>query len=187
VSGLVVPVLVEGWQYECCGVAPAVGQQVAWRLVLRDEDWPDVAVDLPVDAAPLEVGLADEWRGLGNDPGRDPVVARTDGLTVLVPDARVLVAGRMRGVLQEDHHVDAPTGLAVTTGTVERVYLVSRQLRHQGVRTVVRVPRTQELVEVASAPDYLLSEDPPEGALVWRSTSDVLVDLRVDPPVLECV
>jgi hypothetical protein len=184
VTGPVVKVLVEGWQYECCGVAPAVGQRVAWRLVLRDEDWPAVALDLPVGGpvtvAPLDPALVEEWRGLGNDPGRDPAVVRTDGLTVLVPDARAL-GDRVRGVLQEDHHVDVPTGLAATTGTVERVWLVSRELRHQGVRGLARIPRTQELVEVPAAPASLPHEGSPDGALVWRSTSDVLVDLRVDP------
>ena len=34
-TDLVVPVVVEGWQYECCGEPPAVGDRVVWRLVLR--------------------------------------------------------------------------------------------------------------------------------------------------------
>lgn len=182
VPGPVVPVLVEGWQYECCGVAPAVGQRVTWRLVLRAEGWPGADVDLPVEVAPLAPGIVEEWHRLGNDAGRDPVVARAGGLAVLVPDARTVGGGRLRGLLQEDHHVDAPNGMDATTGVVERVWLVSRELRHQGARAYVRIPGTEELLEVDAAPAYLPSELPEEGALVRRTTADVLVELRVDPP-----
>ena len=90
--------------------------------------------------------------------------------------------GRLRGLLQEDHHVDVPSGMDATAGVVERVWLVSRRLRHQGARSYVPIPGTEELLEVDAAPAYLPSEPPDEGALVWRSTADVLVELRVDPP-----
>lgn len=122
---LVVPVVVEGWQSACCGEPPAVGDRVAWRLVLQRVGWPAAAVDLPATVEPLPVSHREEWERLGNDAGRDPVLARSDGLTVFVPDAGRLSDGRIRAVLQEDHHVDAPTGVPSTTGTITRVRLVS--------------------------------------------------------------
>ena len=85
-TDLVVPVVVEGWQYECCGEPPAVGDRVAWRLVLQQPAWGEAAVDLPVTVEPLPAEEREEWRRLGNDPGPEPVLARVDGLTVFVAD-----------------------------------------------------------------------------------------------------
>jgi hypothetical protein len=181
VSRLVVPVVVEGWQYECCGEAPAVGRRVSWRLVLQQTTWSAAAVDLPVVVEPLGDREHEEWERLGNDPGPDPALARHGGLTVFVPDVGRLGGGRIRGVLQEDRHVDAPTGVPSTSGTITRVRLVSRQCRRVSRRSLHSVPGTEELIDVAAAPASLPYDAAPETALLWRHTPEVLVDLEVDP------
>lgn len=180
-TDLVVPVVVEGWQYECCGEPPAVGDRVAWRLVLQQPAWGEAAVDLPVTVEPLPAEEREEWRRLGNDPGPEPVLARVDGLTVFVADGSRLSDGRLRGVLQEERHVDAPTGVPSTRGTVTRVRLVSREYRRVSDRSLHSVPGTEELVDVQATPPSLPYDPPPDDALLWRHTPEVLVDLRVDP------
>jgi hypothetical protein len=178
---LLVPVVVEGWQYECCGTPPAVGDRVTWRLVLQQPPWAPASVDLPVSVEPLPDGEREQWERLGNDPGPDPVMARLGGLAVLVRDASRVSDGRIRGVLQEDHHVVVPTGVPSTTGRITRVRLVSREYRQVPRRSLHALPGTEELLDVPAAPPSLPYEPAPEDALVWRLTPEVLVDLEVDP------
>ncbi|HEY0240274.1 MAG TPA: DUF6578 domain-containing protein [Friedmanniella sp.] len=180
-TGLVVPVVVEGWQYECCGEPPAVGLRVSWRLHLDPDGWSAAAVDLPVSVESVPPEALVEWRALGNRVGAAPALLRHRGLTVYLPDHGLLDGGRARGILREDHHVDVPLGVPVTDGTITRVRLVSREYRARSRLTLVPVSGTEELVEVGTAPASLPHEKPSKGALTVRQTAEVLVDLEVDP------
>ena len=178
---LVVPVVVEGWQYECCGEPPAVGLRVSWRLQLDPDGWSGATVDLPVSVESVAPEALLEWRGLGNRVGAAPVLLRHRGLTVYLPDDGLLDGGTARGVLREDHHVDVPLGVPVTNGTITRVRLVSREYRARSRLTLIPVSGTEELAEVTAAPPSLPHEKPSQGSLTVRQTAEVLVDLAVDP------
>lgn len=180
-TGLVVPVLVEGWQYECCGEPPEVGSRVSWRLQLDLASWPAATVDLPVSVGSVAPEVLSGWCDLGNRVGDAPVLLRHAGLTAYLSDGGLLDGRRARGVLREDHHVDVPLGVPTTTGTIERVRLVSHEYRPSGREGWEPVPGTEQLVEVAAAPPSLPYDAAAPGLLVTRHTTEVLVDLNVDP------
>ncbi len=181
-SAVVVPVVVEGWQHGCCGDRVAVGARVSWRLRLLPSTWAAAAVDLPVATEPVSPTVLEEWHRTGaSDRGEPPVLARGCGLVTFVADRSLLVGGRARGALHEDRHTGVPWSVPGTTGTVERVRLVTRGHRRVGRRELVPVVGTEELTDVDVAPRHLPDHPEPRCVELWPQTSELLVDLRVDP------
>lgn len=181
-TGLVVPVVVEGWQHACCGDAVAVGARVSWRLRLLPASWAGETVDLPVAIGPVTPAALEEWREQGErDDTGTPLLARAPGLVAFVADASLLDGGRARGALHEDRHTGVPWDVPSTTGTVERIRLVTRGHRRVGRRELVPVAGTEELVDVDPAPRHLPEHLEPTGVELWPQTSELLVDLRLDP------
>ena len=179
---LVVPVVVEGWQHGCCGDTVAVGARVSWRLRLLPSTWAAAAIDLPVSVEPVTSTVLEEWRSATEpEEGEPPVLARASGLVVFVADRALLVGDRAGGALYEDRHTGVPWSVPGTTGTVERVRLVTRGHRRVGRRELVPVHGTEELTDVDLAPRHLPDHPEPGGVELWPQTSELLVDLRVDP------
>jgi hypothetical protein len=167
-----VPVFVEDWQIECCGVPPAVGDEVEWGLIL-DGRAPGVPAD-PVAEVVLD-GVASPHPQAG---------ARFDagGLHAWWrhPDGEGSV--RATGELTEDHHGGLPDGVPRTVGTVARVRVVTRQF--------VRVPGEERAWEIGpERPRYRDVDRSPkwfpgpefDGTERWAD-SGVLVDLVVRDP-----
>ena len=97
--------------------------------------------------------VLEEWRSATEpEEGEPPVLARAAGLVVFVADRALLVGDRARGALYEDRHTGVPWSVPGTTGTVERVRLVTRGHRRVGRRELVPVHGTEELTDVDLAP-----------------------------------
>ena len=187
-AGLTVPVFVTGWQIECCGIPPAEGDGVSWRL-----DWnPGYATILPTDFAltarlermpPLD---PDTWYADGRQlPGSEsvPAIARAGPLSVFVCAPLPIPAEiRLTGVLHEDHHIDSPPETPLTTGRIARVRLVSWDYRQLDDGGWEAVDGSAQLTDVWAAPKHMPRTSPRRGALRWRQISDVLVDLEVSVP-----
>lgn len=187
-SQLVVPVLVDGWQMECCGTPPSMGAEVSWRL-----DW------APQYASTLTTGwlLSARLHRLplpGNDVWREaqphtagsiestvPAVATSRGLSVyLAADVPLATQVTLTGVLHEDHHVDSPVETPMTSGLITRVRLVSWAYELDRSARAWR-PRdgSAELTEVSTAPAFLPHAVPGPDVDAYRSFSAILVDLLI--------
>ncbi|MFI0467012.1 DUF6578 domain-containing protein [Saccharopolyspora sp. 5N102] len=174
---LTVPVLLDGWQIECCGTPPAVGDEVSWRL--EWSQWSASAI--PTDMA-LRAGL--ERRPVPEGPrarttgSAVPAVARAGGVSVFVSVPEPLPAEiTLTGVLHEDHHSARPPDGLLTGGRVTAVWLVSweYELRERCWRPV---DGSAELESVQRAPKFMPRSTPPEHGGFWRDTNAVLVDLE---------
>lgn len=177
------PVLVDGWQIECCGDPPGVGDIVDWRLSSAEDnaellgpaigDW-HLAIPLYTLAPSSSGGLA---------PGIVPAVAQLGGLSVYHPTGEIPLPSTvtLTGTLAEDHHAGVPRTVAKTTGTVRRVWLVSVHMRHQAPRTWSLVAGSAELTEVSRSPKWFQHSypDAPEDGAIGRSQLGILVELEV--------
>jgi hypothetical protein len=108
-------VFVTNWEIECCGVPPAVGDEVCWTLELRGPEeltpsWPaEVMTRVPAQTPePLASGGGS--------------LVRIGALSASVEGS----AHPAEGLLCEAHHTIAPD-VPATTGLVERVELAACQ------------------------------------------------------------
>jgi hypothetical protein len=185
---LTVPVLLDGWQIECCGTPPAVGDEVSWRLCWGPGLTSLVPSDMELHASLEELPAPDRdtarraaLPALRMTEETVPAVAKVGGLKAFVVAPVPLSADiTLTGVLHEDHHTDQlPEGMS-TTGRITGVWLVSWDLRLRD-RSWRRVDGSAELTSVPRAPKHLRNEPPPEDGGLWRNTSAVLADLEVTP------
>ncbi|WP_086825189.1 DUF6578 domain-containing protein [Allokutzneria sp. NRRL B-24872] len=134
----VVPVLIEDWQYECCGDPFKIGDRVTWQLCYFNDrpeflSPPDqMRLSLGVDAIPDGPGAhlsSGELHVLWPDP------STKDGLAEIV------------GVLHEERH--STPAVPATTGFVRRIRQMSVQHRNDpGTPTWHRVPGTETFTEL---------------------------------------
>lgn len=109
------PVYIEAWQLHCCGDPFAIGDEVAWHLVLRS--------DLRgFELVEVELSTAEVVRVHGNGGGREEVELHAAGVHAWWEGP----AGARRGVLAEEHH-DRPTAQVPTEGVVRRIRAVRQQ------------------------------------------------------------
>jgi hypothetical protein len=103
-------VLLDDWQLQCCGEPFAVGDEVAWRLML---------VTHTSDPDKFRVTLTGSAADVHGEAARVRAV-RAGGLTAMIPSDS---HPPFSGVLFEDHHADVPSWLPATHGTVVRMFL----------------------------------------------------------------
>ena len=169
------PVMVEDWQFECCGRPFAVGDEVAWRLMLWEPDdarVPDeLLVRLDAQAEPFTHPEADEGT----------IVLRAGLLTASWWPAQP-AHGRvsLRGLLVEDHHGFAPLDLPATAGTVRRIQVVMQGYEEVGDRTWRQVANRVSLSDVPATPARLSRDSQWSGSIRW-SVRGMLVGLAVPP------
>jgi hypothetical protein len=167
------PVFVEGWQLECCGDVFAIGDDVAWTLVLLaggDSELPDELL-APIDA---------DSRGSESDDQGSPVGVVGVGTLNAAWPAGSLVVDRVtiRGVFREEHHGDVPADLPATRGTVRRIRLVEQFYRRVHGVTWVPEPGRARLADLAEAPKAFAQDLGRGGDEHWVATG-LLVDLDV--------
>jgi hypothetical protein len=124
------PVLLEGWQWQCCGEPFRIGSLVRWTLWFSQD-----LVGLPQPAIVT-------WTAQGQtiEPG---IVVLTDGQVQALP-SRELGQGaqELQGAFYEDHHELASYG-PVTVGRVDRIRLIASARPDQrpgDLRDVDRLP-----------------------------------------------
>lgn len=91
------PVIVVTWQFECCGDAFAIGDEVSWRLSLVTDDYPIGAARTTLRGS---VG-AELVSDVGGDRGS---VMTADGLVAWVRPTQPPGVVDLSGTLIEDHH-----------------------------------------------------------------------------------
>ncbi|TDE10120.1 DUF6578 domain-containing protein [Jiangella asiatica] len=160
------PVLVEEWQFECCGEPFAVGDLVQWQLSLVTD------LDRPDDASITVDGVA-----RGTDPGGiGPAGAFLDigTATVLLRPPRPAGPATVTGVFAEDHHGLVPEALPAVTGRIIRVREISAEFQERD-RVRWPVSGTWQLTDLRGFADRSQSS-----ITARRATVDLLVDLAVD-------
>jgi Family of unknown function (DUF6578) len=143
-------VYVDDWQLECCGDPFAVGDQVAWTLM--------VSVDHSLPPEFL-IEFDGEVEGTVSDGVISGCVARSGGVHAFVEDAQDAVGRiRVRGLLYEDHHVGIPDQIPRTRGTVRRIQVVTRPYVRIDGRSWFPRGDEVELRDVARSPDRFEGE-----------------------------
>jgi len=163
----VFPILVDAWQFECCGEPFAVGDTVSFPLEL-----------LPPDRFSRELHV--ELRGAAPagavrlDEGGSRQLLRTGALIVAAGDS-----GQPAGVLHEDRHGGLPDSMPRTTGVAERIS-VGRVLyrREEEGEDWVPVPGSMILEPVERTPEGF--DKDPEGKEPPWGEAGMVVHLRVD-------
>lgn len=164
---------VQDWQFECCGDAFAIDDEVAWTLLFLAE---------PAGRLPAEMFVEASLR-------RERMVETDDGTTgqiVCVGDEmQAWWAGddpcpeSARGVLMEEHHGGVPGDLPASHGVVRRIRLVTQEYRNVGGATWESASTTAEYRELTSTPAGFDPDLEPEGSL-RRMQIGLLVDLEID-------
>ncbi|MEV5537856.1 DUF6578 domain-containing protein [Saccharopolyspora shandongensis] len=180
---LTVPVLLDGWQIECCGTPPAVGDQVSWWLEWSQWSASAIPTDMALRARLARRSVPEGFRARTTE-GTVPAVAMAGGVRAFVSVPEPLPAEiTLTGVLHEDHHSARSPDDRRTCGRVTAVWLVSweYELRDRCWRPV---DGTAELESVQRAPKFMPRSTPPERGGYWRDTNSVLVELETSdgPP-----
>jgi hypothetical protein len=154
---VILPVLVESWQQQCCGTPFAVADPVAWTLrFVPGAGAGSETLEVLVEAGASVVRLGGACLAL-RDGGRP---------------------GTLRGAVLEDHHGDVPEGHPATDGTVRRIRVVNREFVPHTVepRSWVRADGAPRYRDVRTTPHrYAFVQD---GARMNQDT-ELLVDLEV--------
>ncbi|MFE0178659.1 DUF6578 domain-containing protein [Streptomyces sp. NPDC059002] len=190
-------VLYADWQMECCGTPFAVGDEVAWPLLVQTEgvqEWEaefstiEGAV-VALDSLPGEWSEEDE--GAYEDEGEDfedavePSVVRAHGVTVPWNRARPW-PGRagLTGLLSVERHGGRWPD---TVGTVRAIHVVTQGFAEtsEGSRTYEPVPGERWLRPVELCPKWFQAEElsrTSAGPGYHRGETGVLVELEVTEP-----
>lgn len=167
------PVFVQDWQFECCGDAFAIDDEVAWTLMLLAES----AVPMPAEMF-IEASVRVERKGEANDGTAGQIVCIGDEVQAWwarddpCPES-------VRGVLMEEHHGGVPDDLPRSHGLVRRIRLVTREYRNVGGVTWGPASPAAEYRELTSTPAGFDADIEPEGSL-RRLQIGLLVDLEID-------
>ncbi|GAA4017416.1 hypothetical protein GCM10022247_45890 [Allokutzneria multivorans] len=161
-----VPVLIEDWQYECCGDPFKIGDRVTWQLYYFTN--PAVIVS-PPERMRLSLGV----EAIPDSPGAH---LSSGELHVFWPDPSMkdgLV--EISGVLHEERHSEPV--VPKTTGSVERIRLISMRHRNDpGTPVWHRIPGTEAFTELWESG---LRADAPAEPEEGRWGIGMLVDLEV--------
>lgn len=168
---VVVPVSISEWQFACCGEPFAVGDEVAWTLLL---------VTAPVVPRPeemfIEAAVAPSAITLEASPRTavGSVVCVAGSAVAWLPEG-LPDAGPvwMRGALFEEHHADVPADMPTTRGIVRRIRVVCEEYGSNG-RLVAGTARFRD---VTSSPETFDLGPVPRGP-VHREETGMLVDLE---------
>lgn len=114
----VLPVIVEEWQFACCGEPFAVGHLVSWRLSFAEDgfslDEARVTADVVIgEHVESEHGRSGSLITVQSQAGR--------GVTAFGPSRPAGAALRLSGAFAEDHHDLVPAAVPLTTGRITRV------------------------------------------------------------------
>jgi hypothetical protein len=152
IEGMVLPVLVESWQHECCGEDFAVGDTVAWRLLLAGHlegelGWPEE--------------LLVEFAAGGRRESGDLLIVTVEGGVQLAVDPSAVLGGAVvRGGLVEEHHGGVPDEVRPVEGVVRRLRVVRQRHRRERGREWAPVAGAVELYDVTEMPGAFRSFDP---------------------------
>ena len=161
----VFPILVDAWQFECCGEPFAVGDTVSFPLEL-----------LPPDRFSRELHV--ELRGANSagavrlEEGGSRQLFRAGGLIVAAGES-----GQPAGVLHEQRHGGLPDSMPRTSGVAERIAIGSVLYRKDG-EDWLPVPGTMSLRAVERTPEGF--DAVPEGKEPPTAEAGMVVYLRVD-------
>jgi Family of unknown function (DUF6578) len=165
-------VYVDDWQLECCGDPFAVGDEVAWTLVLSDRH--SLPPEFETDFDGAVVGTVSDGVITGS-------VARVGSLYAFVEDAQSADGRlRVRGLLKEDHHGAIPGEIPRTHGTVRQIQVVTRPYVRVGTRSWFPRGDEVELRDVARSPERFDTAEVQPG--LQMSETGLLVELDVDDP-----
>jgi hypothetical protein len=165
-------VLVDDWQFECCGEPFGIGDEVAWTLELIDGSrYP----------AEFHVTLSGELFELEREvePSR---VARPDGISRALRVGQLTVAVApfgdppISGVLHEDHHDGLPASLPPTRGVVTSIAVRSERFTIEG-NTWTPIPRSTTTRKVERTPQGFRFRG--SSGSTGESETGLLVGLRV--------
>lgn len=132
------------WQFSCCGDPFAVGDEVAWTLVLR-----------PASGPTAHLGASVELAAHGRESAEASWVGGPGVVAAWLGGPPLHVGERVRGVLHEDRHGDAPADLPRTRGTVRRIRVVTVLLERAGEREWRRRDAAPGLRDVERLPTPL--------------------------------
>lgn len=164
------PVIVVTWQFECCGDAFAIGDEVSWRLSLVTDDYPIGAARTTLRGS---VG-AELVSDVGGDRGS---VMTADGLVAWVRPTQPPGVVDLSGTLIEDHHGLVPEEVPCTHGRVTRIRVAS--VAHTRADAELwPVPGSERLRDISSFADRTLQAASPSET-PDRQETDLLVDLLI--------
>jgi hypothetical protein len=159
------PILIDAWQFECCGKPFAVGDTVGFPLELIDPA-------RFADELRVELKGAAPAGAVRTDKGDALQLLRAGGLVVATAES-----GRTFGVLREQRHGGLPDSMPRTTGVAERLSIgrVDYVVEDDEWRPV---PGTMTLRPVDRTPAAFDSS--PDGKSPAWGEAGMIVHLRVD-------
>ncbi|SEF15377.1 DUF6578 domain-containing protein [Jiangella alba] len=163
------PVIVEEWQFACCGEPFAVGDLVHWRLSLTEDDFSLPEAQVTVDVVSGEP-IASEHHGDGALLTVQGGPAA--GVTAFGPPRPAGVVVSLTGRFAEDHHELVPESVPLTAGRITRV----REALVEYVRrddALVPDPSTWQLRDVRGFTDRTDGPDEPPLFLVDLQRAEV--------------
>lgn len=137
-------VLVDDWQFECCGAPFTIGDAVSWTLELIDGTCYPEAFQVTLDGHLVEL-----------DPG--PPFG-PEGISRAVRSGQLTAAVRsagdppFSGVLHEDHHDELPDSLPPTRGLVTSIAVRTERFTIEG-RTWTPIPGSATTRAVQRTPE----------------------------------
>jgi hypothetical protein len=149
------PVIVEEWQFACCGDPFAVGDLVSWRLSFALDEFSPAEARVTFDVVigeqvETEHGRSGSMLTLRSEPA--------PGVTAFGPSHPAGTAVRLSGTFAEDHHDLVPAAVPLTTGRITRVREAQVDYETHG-RVLVPVPSTWRLRDVRGLTDRTLDGD----------------------------
>lgn len=114
------PVSIAAWQIQCCLPPPAVGDEVAWPLMLREDESVDPAALLTVTGQARRLPT---WGGatLGSQPS---LLTLDSAVLYWEPTTRLAGEQRVSGHLTVEDHGSAPDDLPLTHGRIVGIRIV---------------------------------------------------------------
>lgn len=166
-----VPVLVEEWQFACCGDPFAIGDLVRWRLSFSaDDDHVPDAARVTVDAVVGESIESDQRRAGSLITVQRGAAAGVTAFGAAHPPGTVV---QLAGAFAEDHHDLVPAVVPPTSGRITRVREARVAYEARG-RVLVPDPSTWQLHDIRGLADR--TPDAGDGGV---GTPYFLVDLQV--------
>lgn len=164
------PVLVDAWQFECCGEPFAIGDEVRWLLSFTTDllGPPEARTALSgtiLDQATSDDGTAGSFMSIGSS---------TVWVLPPLPSGPISVTG----FLAEDHHGFVPDALSAVHARVTRVRARSLEYRRNG-RTLVPVAGSEQLRDVGGFEEWRRGHAHGVAPGTLRDETGFVVDLNL--------